>query len=183
MIFTETKLKGAFLIDLAPHYDERGFFSRSWCQNEFSNHGLNPNVVQCNISYNEKRGTMRGMHLQTPPFAEAKLVRVTRGSIFDVIIDLRDGSPTFLQWLGVELTAQNRSALYVPEGFAHGFITLEDDTEVFYQMSEFYSPECSRGYRWNDPAFGIEWPIPISVISEKDAALVDFDAQTGLVGI
>ncbi len=174
MIFTETKLGGAFLVDLAPHTDERGFFSRSYCQREFAQHGLNPNVVQCNVSYNRKRGTLRGMHLQAAPFAEAKLVRVTRGGIYDVILDLREGSATYLQWLGVELTAENHRALYVPEGLAHGFITLADDTEVFYQMSEFYAPECQRGYRWNDPAFGIVWPVSLEVISEKDAALPDF---------
>jgi dTDP-4-dehydrorhamnose 3,5-epimerase len=174
MIFTETDLKGAFLIDLAPHADRRGFFARSWCQKEFAERGLNPAVVQCNISYNAKKGTLRGMHLQEDPFMEAKLVRCTRGSLFDVIIDLRRGSPTYLRWFGVTLTAKNRWALYVPEGFAHGFLTLEDETEVFYQMSEFYAPECARGYRWNDPVFGIEWPIPVSVIAEKDALLPDF---------
>ncbi len=174
MIFAETKLSGAYLVDLTPHYDERGFFSRSYCQREFSDRGLNPNVAQCNISYNQKRGTLRGMHLQEAPFAEAKLVRVTRGSIYDVIIDMRAGSPTYLQWLGVELTAANRRALYVPEEFAHGFITLEDDTEVFYQMSEFFAPECARSYRWDDPAFGIAWPITVAVISDKDAAIPDF---------
>ncbi len=174
MIFTETKLSGATIVDLAPHYDERGFFSRSWCQREFVAHGLNPKLVQCNVSYNQKRGTLRGMHLQDAPFAEAKLVRCTRGGIYDVVIDLRAESDTYLQWLGVELTAENHRALFVPEGFAHGFITLEDDTEVFYQMSEFFAPECARGYRWNDPAFGIVWPVAVEVISEKDAALPDF---------
>jgi dTDP-4-dehydrorhamnose 3,5-epimerase len=174
MIFTETKLKGAFIVELAPHYDERGFFARSWCRREFQEHGLNPNLVQCNISYNKKKGTLRGMHLQLAPFVEAKLVRCTRGKIYDVIIDLRQGSPTCLQWLGVELFASSHQMLYVPEGFAHGFQTLEDDTEVFYQMSEFYSPECSRGLRWDDPVFGIAWPLPVSVISSKDATLPDF---------
>jgi dTDP-4-dehydrorhamnose 3,5-epimerase len=171
MIFTETDLKGSFLVELAPHYDERGFFSRSYCHNEFSAHGLNPAVVQCNISYNAKKGTMRGMHLQIAPFMEAKLVRCTRGKIFDVIVDLRKSSDTYLKWFGVELTADNHKAFYVPEEFAHGFLTLEDDTEVFYQMSEFYSPECSRGYRWDDPGFAIQWPNPIQVISDKDATL------------
>ena len=175
MNFNETDLKGAFLVDLAPHYDERGFFARSWCQREFVDHGLNPALVQCNISYNKLKGTMRGMHLQAPPFAEAKLVRCTRGSIYDVIVDLRVGSPTYLKWLGVELSTENRRALYIPEGFAHGFLTLEDDTEIFYQMSEFYSSESSRGYRWNDPAFAIRWPIPVSVISDKDASAPDFE--------
>ncbi len=180
MIFTETKLKGAFFIDLAPHYDERGFFSRSWCQREFIDHGLNPNVVQCNISYNKQKGTLRGMHLQVPPFAEAKLVRCTRGGIFDVIVDFRCDSPTYLQWLGVELTVENRQALFVPEGFLHGFQTLKDDTEVFYQMSEFFAPECARGFRWNDPAFAIQWPLPVSMISEKDAGLADFDPKLNI---
>ncbi len=175
MIFNETNLKGAFIIDLNPHYDDRGFFSRSWCEHEFTDHGLNPALVQCNISYTKNKGALRGMHLQLPPFAEAKLVRCTQGKIYDVIIDLRSGSPTFLQWIGVELTAKNRRALYVPEGFAHGFQTLVDDTEVFYQMSQFYAPECARGYRWNDPAFAIKWPLPVSVISEKDACAPDFE--------
>lgn len=174
MIFTETRLQGAYIIDLKRLEDERGFFARSWCRREFEEHGLNPNLVQCNVSYNHKKGTVRGMHLQIPPFAEAKLVRCTQGAIYDVIIDLRPESPTYLQWIGVELTARNRSALFVPEGFAHGFQTLEDDTEVFYQMSEFYSPECSRGYRWNDPTFNIQWPLPVSVISTKDVSLPDF---------
>jgi dTDP-4-dehydrorhamnose 3,5-epimerase len=175
MIFTETKLQGACIIDIAPHHDERGFFSRSWCRREFEEHGLDSNLVQCNISYNKLKGTLRGMHLQLPPFGEAKLVRCTRGKILDVIIDLRSASPTYRQWLGVELSAENRSALFVPVGFAHGFQTLEDETEVFYQMSEFYSPECSRGLRWNDSAFGIQWPLPLSIISAKDAELPDFD--------
>jgi dTDP-4-dehydrorhamnose 3,5-epimerase len=174
MIFTETRLKGAYLVDLAPHHDERGFFSRSWCQREFTEHGLNPALVQCDVSFNHKKGTIRGMHLQVAPFEETKLVRCTQGSILDVIIDLRADSDTFLQWIGVDLTAVNRRALYVPVGFAHGFQTLSDDVEVLYLMSEFYSPECSRGYRWNDPAFAIEWPLPVSVISEKDAAIPDF---------
>ncbi len=177
MIFTETKLSGAYVIDLAPHHDDRGFFSRSFCQREFNEHGLNPNVVQCNVSYNQKRGTLRGMHLQSAPFPEAKLVRVTCGSIYDVIIDMREESPNYLQWLGVELTAENRRALYVPEGFAHGFLTLDDDTEVFYQMSEFYAPDCAQSYRWDDPAFGIEWPVAVAVISDKDAAIPDFQPE------
>ncbi len=177
MIFTETEHKGAYLIDLTPHRYERGFFARSWCQREFREHGLNSSLVQCNISYNIKKGTLRGMHLQLSPFAEAKLVRCSRGRIYDVIIDLRKDSATYLRWLGVELNADNYKALFIPEGFAHGFQTMQDDTEVFYQMSEFYSPECSRGVRWNDRAFTIKWPLPVSVISEKDASLPDFDAS------
>ena len=141
---------------------------------------MNSNLVQCNISFNKKQGTLRGMHLQLPPFGEAKLVRSTRGMILDVIIDLRSNSPTFMQWLGVELTSENRRALFVPEGFAHGFQTLEDDTEIYYQMSEFYSPECSVGVRWDDSAFAIQWPLPVSIISPEDAALPDFDPATFL---
>jgi dTDP-4-dehydrorhamnose 3,5-epimerase len=172
MIFTETKLGGAYLIDLDKHEDERGFFARSWCQDEFEKHGLNPRMVQCNISFNEKLGTLRGLHYQSLPHQEAKLVRCTMGALYDVIVDLRSDSPTFKKWLSVELTAQNRRALYVPEGCAHGFQTLVDNTEVFYQMSEFFHPECARGVRWDDPAFGIAWPISNPIISKKDEEFV-----------
>lgn len=175
MIFTETELKGAFIIEIDPHEDERGFFARSWCENEFKEHGLNPRLAQCNISFNKKRGTLRGMHYQAEPYPEAKLVRCTMGAIYDVIIDLRKDSPTFKRWAAVELTAQNRRALYVPEGFAHGFQTLEDNTEVFYQMSEFYHPECARGVRWDDPAFGVEWRLPVSGSSLRDHLYPMFD--------
>lgn len=169
MIFTETKLRGAYLLDLDKHEDERGFFARAWCVDEFKKHGLNQHLVQCNISFNKRRGTLRGMHYQGEPYEEAKLVRCTRGALYDVIIDLRRDSPTFKEWFSVELTAQNHRALYVPEGLAHGFQTLVDNTEVFYQMSEFFHPECARGIRWDDPAFGIRWPLPDSlIISEKD---------------
>ena len=168
MIFIETKLKGAYIIEPERLEDERGFFARTWCEDEFAAHGLNPRLVQCNISFNKKKGALRGMHYQVAPYEEAKLVRCTKGAIYDVIIDLRFNSPTHKQWFAVELTAENRKMLYVPEGFAHGFQTLEDDSEVFYQMSEFYHPECARGVRWNDPAFRIEWPIKIAVISLKD---------------
>jgi dTDP-4-dehydrorhamnose 3,5-epimerase len=171
MIFTETKLKGAFIIDIEPREDERGFFARSWCMDEFQQHGLNPHLSQCDISFNKKRGTLRGMHYQAAPFAEAKLVRCTMGAIYDVMIDLRKDSTTFKQWISIELTAENRRAWYIPEDFAHGFQTLMDNTEVFYQMSEFYHPECVRGLRWNDPAFGVEWPIGSSIISESDKKL------------
>ena len=171
MIFTETKLTGAFIIDVDPHEDERGFFARSWCEDEFKQHGLNPRLVQCNISFNKKRGTLRGMHYQAAPFAEAKVVRCTMGAIYDVIIDLRPDSSTFKQWFAVELTAENRRALYVPEDFAHGFQTLTDNAEVFYQMAEFFHPECARGVKWNDPAFGILWPLKITLISPKDEQL------------
>jgi dTDP-4-dehydrorhamnose 3,5-epimerase len=168
MRFVLTHLAGAYLIEPEPISDERGFFARTYCRNEFAEMGLNPNLVQCNISYNKMSGTLRGMHFQKAPYAEAKLVRCTQGGIYDVIVDLRNDSETFRQWFGVELTAENKNALYVPEGFAHGFITLKDDTEVLYQMSEFFHAECSSGVRWNDPAFMITWPRSISVISERD---------------
>lgn len=174
MIFIETKLKGAFIIEPEPLEDERGFFARSFCQKEFKEHGLNPCIVQCNISYNKKKGTLRGMHYQVAPHEEAKLVSCIRGAIYDIIIDLRPNSPTFKQWIAVELTADNRRMLYIPEGFAHGFQTLEDNTEVFYQMFEFYHPEASRGVRWNDSAFRIVWPNDIIVISDKDREYPDF---------
>lgn len=168
MIFKETKLKGAFIIEPELLEDERGFFARTFCRKEFEAHGLDPDILQCNLSFNAKKGTLRGMHYQVKPFQEIKLVRVTKGSIYDVIIDLRPDSPSFKQWLGFELTAQNRKMLYVPKGFAHGFQTLTDDTEVFYQMSEFYHPESSRGLAWNSPEFGIEWLLDDRIISEKD---------------
>ena len=170
MKFTETKLKGAFIVELSPIKDERGFFSRSYCKNLFEEHGLNTNVVQANLSYNAKKGTLRGMHMQVAPFEESKLVRCTRGSIYDVIVDLRTDSETFKQWIGVELTADNYKMLYVPEVFAHGFITLEDHTDVTYQVTQFYTPGTEVGYRWNDPAFNIEWPLMPHVISDKDHA-------------
>ena len=171
MIFTETKLKGAFIINIEPREDERGFFARSWDEDELKKHGLNARLAQCNISFNKKRGTLRGMHYQVAPFAEAKLVRCTMGAIYDVIIDLRPDSPTFRQWISVELSAENHCALYVPENFAHGFQTLADNTEVFYQMTEFYHRECARGVRWNDVAFEIVWPILDAVISENDSKI------------
>ncbi len=180
MIFNETRLKGAYIIDLQKLEDERGFFARSWCQREFKAHGLNPNLVQCNISFNLRKGTLRGMHYQVAPYEEAKLVRCTTGSIYDVIVDLRLDSLTYCQWIGVELAAPCSplaapyKMLYVPEGFAHGFLTLEDNTEVIYQMSEFYAPESARGFRWNDPAFGIDWPSGVAVISDRDRNYPDF---------
>jgi len=177
MRFIPTHLAGAYLIEPEPISDERGFFARTWCRNEFADKGLNPNLVQCNISYNKVRGTLRGMHYQKAPHAEAKLVRCTQGAVYDVIIDLRSDSNTFTQWFGVELTAENRKALYVPEGFAHGFITLKDDTEVLYQMSEFFHAEFAAGLRWDDPAFSIRWPIDVKVISERDLAYSAFAAQ------
>lgn len=176
MKFTETPLKGAFLLEMEPHRDERGFFARTWCRQEFEAHHLNPNLAQCSTSFNKRRGTLRGLHYQDDPHAEAKLVRCTRGAIYDLIVDVRPGSATFKQWLSVELTADNLLMLYIPEGFAHGFQTLEDDTEVFYQISEFYHPECSRGIRWNDPLFDFRWPIEARVMSERDESFPDFKA-------
>ena len=168
MIFIETRLKGAFIVDILRLEDERGFFGRSWCLDEFKEHGLNNKLTQCNISFNKKQGTLRGIHYQVAPYEEAKLVRCTMGEIYDVIIDLRPASPTFTNWIAIELTAENRRALYIPEGFAHGFQTLTDNTEVFYQMSEIHHPESARGIRWNDPVFNVSWPITTMVISEKD---------------
>jgi dTDP-4-dehydrorhamnose 3,5-epimerase len=173
MIFTETKLKGAYIIELEKLEDERGFFARTFCQDEFRKHGLNPCIAQCNISYNKKKGTLRGMHYQAKPYEEAKLVSCIQGSIYDVIIDLREDSETYCQWFAVELSTLN-SQLYVPEGFAHGFQTLEDGTTVFYQMSEFYHPESSRGVRWDDPKFKIYWPLLNPIISVKDRIINDF---------
>lgn len=168
MRFIPTNLKDAYILEPEKLEDERGFFARSWCKQGFSERGLDANLEQCSISFNKKKGTLRGMHFQLPPFAETKLVRCTQGTIYDVAIDLRQDSATFLQWVGVELTAENRNALYIPKGFAHGFQTLADNTEVFYQISEVYAPECARGVRWDDPAFEIAWPEPVCVISERD---------------
>jgi len=169
MRFIETKLKGAYVIEIEPISDDRGFFARSWCQHEFCDRGLNANLVQSNISFNVKKGTLRGMHYQTKPHEEAKLVRCTMGAIYDVIIDIRLDSSTFKAWVAVELSAINRKMIYIPEGFAHGFQTLKDDTEVFYQMSEFYHPESSKGIIWNDPELGIEWILTKDlIISLKD---------------
>jgi dTDP-4-dehydrorhamnose 3,5-epimerase len=175
MTFQETKLPGVFEIHLEPMGDERGFFARSWCQREFEGQGLNPVTAQCNISFNEKKGTLRGLHFQAEPYPEAKLVRCTQGSIYDVAVDLRPQSPAFRQWIGVTLTAANRKMIYIPAGFAHGFLTLEAKTEIFYQMSEFYHPELSRGVRWDDPAFQIVWPGQVEVISDRDKGYPDFD--------
>lgn len=174
MIFAETRLKSSYIIDLQRLEDERGFFARSFCRREFEVHNMNPNVIQCNISFNAKKGTMRGMHYQAKPFEEAKLVRCTRGAIHDVIVDIRPDSPTFKGYVGFLLTAENRRLVYVPEGFAHGFLTLEDNTEVFYQMSEFYAPEAARGFRYNDPMFAIDWPEKVEVISERDRTYQDY---------
>jgi dTDP-4-dehydrorhamnose 3,5-epimerase len=174
ILFSETKLKGAFLIELEKHVDFRGFFARTYCEREFEAHGLRSRLVQCNVSFNQHKGTLRGMHYQAPPHEEAKLVRCNRGAIYDAIIDLRPKSPTFKQYVGVTLSANNGTMLYIPEGFAHGFQTLEDNTEVFYQMSQFYSPDHARGVRWDDPAFGIEWPAADRIIIERDRTYPDF---------
>jgi dTDP-4-dehydrorhamnose 3,5-epimerase len=175
MKFTETKLVGAYFIDLERLEDERGYFARAWCREEFLKHGLDADVVQCNVSYNPKKGTLRGMHYQDPPHAETKLVRCTRGSVYDVIVDLRPGSPTFLDWIGAELSADNGRIMYVPKGFAHGFQTLEEHSMVFYQVSEFYAREDCRGIRWNDPQVKIKWPHEVAVISPQDKGWADLD--------
>ncbi len=174
MIFHETKLPGVFEIHIEPNGDERGFFARTWCQKEFEAHGLNPRLAQCSVSFNAKKGTLRGVHYQAEPYEEAKVVRCTQGAIYDVAVDLRPQSPAFKQWVGVELTAENRRMLYIPEGCAHAFLTLAPDTEILYQISEFYHPELARGVRWNDPAFRIVWPGKVEVISDRDNTYPDF---------
>lgn len=174
VIFTPTPLPGAMLIEPEPREDHRGSFMRIFCVEEFAAHGLETRLVQCNLSHNHRRGTLRGMHYQAAPREEVKIVRCVRGAIYDVIIDLRPDSPTYTKHFAVVLSATNRQALYVPKGFAHGFQTLEDDTEVLYQMSEFYSPEHARGVRWNDPVFGIEWPIPDPILHDRDASYPDY---------
>jgi dTDP-4-dehydrorhamnose 3,5-epimerase len=168
MIFEKTNLRDAYLIEVEKRSDERGFFARMWCRKEFEEHGIESQVVQTNISHNIKKGTLRGMHFQINPYQETKLVRCTRGAIHDVIIDLRPDSPTYGEWTGVELSADNYKMLFVPKNFAHGFQTLVDDTEVTYQVTEFYTPGAERGLRHDDPAFAISWPLPVSVISDKD---------------
>jgi len=175
MEFNRTPLEGAYLIDLQKIGDERGFFARAFCEKEFADHGLVTHFQQMNNSLAGARGTLRGMHYQLAPSAETKVVRCIRGSLFDVILDLRQDSPTYLQHFGAELTAEHRRMMYVPKGFAHGFVTLEDETEAFYFVDESYAPELERGIRWNDPRFGIEWPVEPTVISEKDSAHPDFD--------
>lgn len=169
MIFHQTDLSGVFIIEPELIEDERGFFACAWITSEFEQQGLNPTVRQGNIAFNARRGTIRGMHFQKKPHEEAKLTRCTRGAIYDVAIDLRPDSATRYRWVGAELTAENHRMLYVPEGFAHGYQTLTDNTEMFYQISEYYHPECADGVRWNDPAFGIHWPLPVTVITERDA--------------
>lgn len=175
MLITATPLKDAFVVELEIREDDRGGFARTFCAKEFEEHGMKPTVAQCNMSYNFKKGTLRGMHYQLQPAAETKLVRCTKGAIYDVIIDMRPGSPTYKQHFGIELTEDNRKALYVPEMFAHGYLALTDGAEVVYQVGEFYSPGYERGIRYDDPEFGIEWPIPITVISEKDSKWPPFE--------
>ena len=177
MIFTKSTLPGVFIIEPERHEDARGFFARAWCQREFETHGLNLRLVQCNISFNKKKGTLRGIHYQTAPCEEAKLVRCTRGSIYYLIIDLRPNSPAFKKYSVNILNADNRKMVYVPEGCAHGFITLEDGTEIFYHISEFYSAEHAKGIRWNDPAFNLSWPLEPIVMSDRDRNFADFSEQ------
>lgn len=186
MIFRETPLAGAFIIEPEPHADQRGLFARTYCVRSFAEHGLNAALTQCSTSYNHRRGTLRGLHYQAAPHAEAKLVRCTAGAVFDVIVDLRPSSATSKRWFAIELTAANRLSLYIPEGFAHGFQTLRDDSEVLYQMTEFYYPKLSRGLRWDDATLAITWPLAEKIISERDRTLpylediyVDLDKANG----
>jgi dTDP-4-dehydrorhamnose 3,5-epimerase len=179
MIFNETELRGVFVIEPERFDDERGFFAQTFTRRDFERHGLNPHVAECNISFNLRRGTLRGMHYQSPPRAQAKLVRCTAGAMFDVAIDLRRESPTFGRWVGVELTAESRRMIYVPEGFAHGYLTLADRTEVSYQVSDVYAPELGGGVRWDDPAFGVRLPVEVEVINERDQTYADFRSRAG----
>jgi len=174
MHFHPLALAGAFLVEPEIKSDERGFFARTWCGREAHDHGIAESMVQCSVSFNRSKGTLRGLHFQSAPFAEGKLVRCTAGSIYDVMVDLREGSPTFCRWEGFELSAENRLAVYIPQGVAHGFQTLVHDSEVFYQMTEYYHPEVSRGVRWNDPAFGIVWPIAEPILSDRDRSYPNF---------
>lgn len=177
MLFLKTKLPGVFEIHIESKPDERGFFARTWCQKEFQSQGLNDTLVQCSLSFNKRKGTLRGMHYQAAPYAEAKLVRCNKGAIYDVVLDLRPDSPTFKDWIAIVLTADKRNMIYVPEECAHGFLTLEEESEVTYQISEFYNAESARGVRWNDPAFNIRWPEKVQVISERDRTHPDFKAN------
>jgi dTDP-4-dehydrorhamnose 3,5-epimerase len=177
MIFTETKLQGAFVIDIEQHGDSRGFFARAFCQREFEAHGLKPIIAQANIAFNHQKGTLRGMHFQFPPAAETKIVRCTRGAILDIIVDLRPESLTYLQHVAVELSENNHRAFYVPERFAHGYQVLSDETETSYQVGEFYMPECECGLLYDDPRLGLQWPLPITVVSEKDRGWRPLDQQ------
>jgi dTDP-4-dehydrorhamnose 3,5-epimerase len=172
--FIETPLQGAYVIELEPHRDERGYFARTWSREDFEGRGLSAEISQCSTSFNHKRGTLRGLHYQAAPYAEAKLIRCTRGALYDLIVDLRPASTTFRKWFALTLTETNLSMLYIPEGLAHGFQTLEDETEVFYQISEDYRPEYARGVRWNDPSFDFHWPLEDGVMSERDRNFPDF---------
>jgi dTDP-4-dehydrorhamnose 3,5-epimerase len=174
VIFTPTPLADAWVVDPERREDQRGYFARTWCQREFAGHGLDSRLVQCSVSHNFRRGTLRGLHWQEAPHAEVKLVRCTRGAAWDVIVDLRPSSPTYARHFGVELSEQSGRALYIPQGFAHGFQTLVDGTEMFYQMSAFYEPSAARGVRWNDPAFGIVWPVPDPILHPRDGGYPDF---------
>jgi dTDP-4-dehydrorhamnose 3,5-epimerase len=177
VIFTETGIEGAYVVDIEPREDDRGFFARAWCRREFEDAGLNADLVQINLARSYRMGTLRGMHYQGAPHAEVKLARCTRGAIYDVAVDLRPESPTFRRWFGLELTADNHRMLYVPEGFAHGYQTLTDDAEMCYQTSQFYDSASAGGVRYDDPAFGIDWPLPVSVISEADRSWPDFGGK------
>ena len=175
MTVHKTALAGVVEIHLTPKWDERGFFARTWCQKEFEEWGLDSDLRQCNVSFNLRKGTLRGLHYQAAPYPEAKLVRCTRGAIYDVVVDLRSDSPTFKKWIGISITSTDRNMVYVPVGCGHGFLTMDDETEVFYQMSEFYHPELARGARWDDPAFRIAWPREVEVISERDRTYPSFE--------
>jgi dTDP-4-dehydrorhamnose 3,5-epimerase len=174
MIFTKTKINGVFVLDPERIEDERGFFARAWSASEFAVHGIDPRLVQCNLSFNKRKGTLRGMHYQRSPHEETKIVRCTMGALYDVALDLRPDSPTFKQWAGATLTAENRQVLVIPPGCAHGFLTLADNTEIYYQMSVAYAPTHAAGVRWNDPAFGIQWPGAVTVIADRDRDYPDF---------
>lgn len=182
MKFIETGLKDAWVLEPEPIEDDRGFFARAFCARELEEHGLDPTVAQCNISTNHRRGTLRGMHYQVPPATETKLIRCTKGTIYDAIIDLRPDSPTYREHFCIELSAENRKQLFVPGMFAHGYLTLTDETEVFYMVSEFYTPGLERGLRWDDPAFGIAWPLEPTLMSEKDAAWAPWTPDEGAGG-
>jgi dTDP-4-dehydrorhamnose 3,5-epimerase len=175
MIFTPTELRDAFLVEIEPRADARGFFARTWCHKEFEAHGLSTAVAQANTAVSPRKGTLRGLHYQEAPFAEVKLVRCTRGAVYDVIVDLRPDSPTYRRWIGLELSADNHRMLYVPEGFAHGYQTLSDDAELWYQTSQFYAPAAARGVRYDDPAFDMRWPLAVTVISDADHGWPLFD--------
>jgi dTDP-4-dehydrorhamnose 3,5-epimerase len=174
MKFTELSIKGAWLLDIEPSKDERGFFARTFCANEFSLHGLNTSLAQCSISFNHKKGTLRGMHYQAAPHEETKLVRCTRGAVYDVVVDIRKGSETFGKWKGFTLSEDNNQSLYIPTGCAHGFMTIADKSEVYYQISEPFHPDCTKGFRYNDGFFSISWPLPVSVVSPRDLSYEDF---------